>query len=356
MVWCLRLKLRVIVTVFAVTVTQLLAYSWYKRYMPIPQSLWSPREFESDPVEERVANGTPLKIPRIMHWTWKNQKAGMYTRTIKNFRLYHPDSQWKIYFWNDENSLLFVRAKYPHMLDLYQSYAKEIQRVDMVRYMVLHHYGGVYADLDFRWYRSMDYMLSKYSGVVLCPENPLHSELLVNRLEQIVMNAWMATLPSDPFWLWVLKTARKSKKAMDAVGDGRVVPSTGPVMLQTAYETYPNKSTVSILPYEVFYSQPDYRQRSALSQIYSGCKGRSCMSDTCASLCDQLLESPDGRLPIPPNIIAEHLWYHTWVKFMGFIPYYWMTALLRVFDLQHEIDIRTITSVQLYPHITRDDQ
>ena len=66
----------------------------------------------------------------------------------------HPG--WRYMLWTDEDNLEFVRSKYPEFLDLYLYWPYPIQRVDMVRYLILDYYGGIYCDLDQQPLQSLE--------------------------------------------------------------------------------------------------------------------------------------------------------------------------------------------------------
>jgi hypothetical protein len=66
-------------------------------------------------------------------------------------------SEYKL--WTDESSRTFIEQYYPWFLDTYDGYTYPIQRADAIRYFVLHHYGGVYMDLDVGCMRRMDPLL-----------------------------------------------------------------------------------------------------------------------------------------------------------------------------------------------------
>jgi mannosyltransferase OCH1-like enzyme len=53
---------------------------------------------------------------------------------------YHPG--WDAHIWTDENAGTFVAEKFPHLKEMWESYRYPIQKIDALRYMVLHEYGG----------------------------------------------------------------------------------------------------------------------------------------------------------------------------------------------------------------------
>lgn len=61
--------------------------------------------------------------------------------------------------WTDAGSRDFIAENYPWFLDNFDSYTYPIQRADAIRYFVLHHYGGVYLDLDIGCVKPLDPLL-----------------------------------------------------------------------------------------------------------------------------------------------------------------------------------------------------
>ena len=61
--------------------------------------------------------------------------------------------------WTDASSREFIAENYSWFLDTFDAYKYPIQRADAIRYFILHHYGGVYLDLDIGCLRPLDPLL-----------------------------------------------------------------------------------------------------------------------------------------------------------------------------------------------------
>lgn len=61
--------------------------------------------------------------------------------------------------WTDADSREFIAQHYTWFLDTFDNYEYVIQRADAIRYFVLHHYGGIYLDLDIGCLRPLDPLL-----------------------------------------------------------------------------------------------------------------------------------------------------------------------------------------------------
>lgn len=62
--------------------------------------------------------------------------------------------------WTDQKSDDFIAEHYSWFLPTFRGYKYPIQRADAIRYFVLHHYGGVYLDLDVGCRRRLDPLLT----------------------------------------------------------------------------------------------------------------------------------------------------------------------------------------------------
>jgi hypothetical protein len=112
-------------------------------------------------------------IPKIVHFVWLNPqnelamrppKPDEYVALERGWQLHNPD--FKVWRWDGSACRELVRQHVPHMLSAYDGYSHWVCRVDMVRWVILFVYGGVYVDADFLALRPI-------------PEYLLHHELVV---------------------------------------------------------------------------------------------------------------------------------------------------------------------------------
>ncbi|KYK60238.1 glycosyl transferase [Drechmeria coniospora] len=73
--------------------------------------------------------------------------------TVRSCLELHPG--WTAHLWTDENAASFVADRFPELYDMWESYPYPIERVDALRYMVLHEYGGAILDMDLRCRRGL---------------------------------------------------------------------------------------------------------------------------------------------------------------------------------------------------------
>lgn len=164
-------------------------------------------------------------IPRLIFQTWKAKTdiSHRLAHWSATFRTENP--AYRHWLWDDDDNLRFVWEQFPALLRDYEALPAEIYRVDLVRYLFLYHYGGVYADMDVECLRSLDPIRLR-GGVVL---GRMGSD---PDFEHSIPNAVMASAPGEEFWLLVLHLVSEQGP------ERRPEYATGPVVLKRAYDLY----------------------------------------------------------------------------------------------------------------------
>lgn len=181
-------------------------------------------------------------IPKIIHQTSKDlflpSPCDEFSETWKT---YHPS--WEYILWTDEMNREFIRDHYPDFLKKYDSYPREIQRVDAFRYCVLNKMGGMYVDIDFECLESNDILLEGQSCVI--GKEPKAHGIPFDR-DMILCNAWMACMPGDKFMDYVCDRVM-SLEQIEVRDNIDVLNTTGPFILTDCYHAYPLKKEVKLL-------------------------------------------------------------------------------------------------------------
>jgi len=180
-----------------------------------------------------IVQNTNAPIPKIIHQTAMSDETKwpkIWKRCQESWKRLHPDFQYVM--WTDEAMDAFMRAKYPAFYPMYASYDIHIKRVDVVRYFILYHFGGIYADMDYecmqRFYEELPV------GKACIAESPWVMEKY--------QNALMASPQGHPFWLVVFQLiAREAQWCLESPADpGRTVLScTGPNIIREAVAMSP---------------------------------------------------------------------------------------------------------------------
>ena len=182
-----------------------------------------------------------MTIPKIIHqiyWDFygdNKEIPGEWRKYHLTWKEKFPEPEYTHVLWDYDKSRDLIKENYNWFLETFDNYPKHIQRVDSVRYFIMYHYGGIYADLDCEvrknFYKDLvpdkiNLVGNPYSS------NPRHS-----------MNNLMGSNKGNKNW----------KKAFDVLNTRKnnffTLSSTGPVVLIDAFK---NKEDAHILPFEDF--------------------------------------------------------------------------------------------------------
>lgn len=181
----------------------------------------------------------PGGVPRVIHQSWRTRDVPPeFDAWRESWRRLHPG--WELKLWTDADNRALVLSSYPWLLDTYDALPQSVMRADMARLLYMHAVGGMYADLDFRALKSFDPLLASATGAVI-------GAMVGDDWDQALPNAWLASPPGDPFWLFALHHVIKMAGAFALHGTARCsVPprwdwlegTTGPAMLYHAADAY----------------------------------------------------------------------------------------------------------------------
>lgn len=101
-------------------------------------------------------------IPPIIHFIWFENLyettditdiPSIGSNAPRRCQKVNPD--FTVNVWNSSAARDLLEQNYDWFLPTYDNYPYPIQRVDAIKYFVLHHYGGFYLDLDITCRRSL---------------------------------------------------------------------------------------------------------------------------------------------------------------------------------------------------------
>jgi inositol phosphorylceramide mannosyltransferase catalytic subunit len=204
-----------------------------------------------------------MKIPRIIHQTWKDERIPVPLQKLaETWKQNHPG--WEYRLWTDRENRDFLNTFYPAFLARYDSYPHHIQRVDAFRYFVLYTLGGLYVDLDFECFQSLDELLSEQECLFgLEPQE--HCE--IHNRTRIIGNALMAAAPRHAFFRAILDDLATYKPPQEH-RNNLILETTGPFMLTRVYERC-RPSNVTLCPSNFFYPLSLYELERAFQEGWS---------------------------------------------------------------------------------------
>ena len=140
--------------------------------------------------------------------------------------------------WNESMVEKLLREEYPHLIDLYNSYSRWIHKVDMARYLIVHQYGGIYADTDIECVKNMLEVYMTFpvnTGVVMYYTSPfgVSNDFIIAKQKHPFMTAVIRGLSSSNRW-YVLPFLTE-------------MFSTGPIYLSARFWTFKDRYDMLVL-------------------------------------------------------------------------------------------------------------
>ena len=126
--------------------------------------------------------------------------------------------------WTDKLSREFIADHYDWFLPTFDAYPFPIQRADAIRYFVLHHFGGIYLDLDDGCARRLDVMLE-------------YPAWLRRTIPTGISNDAMGSIPGHPFFESVIHKLEPYARSY-GMPYITVMSSTGPLFLSILWKQY----------------------------------------------------------------------------------------------------------------------
>jgi inositol phosphorylceramide mannosyltransferase catalytic subunit len=165
------------------------------------------------------------RIPRILHQVFlSGEPPATWQALATTWKRHHPE--WEYRLWDGDGCRALVRERYPHVEQAYDGFSFRIQRADAIRYLILHAFGGVYADLDVECLQPFEPLLGD-AGFLAAYEPPQHEPSLGDT--DVVSNAVLATVPGHPVMGAVVNGLLRTRRRIDVHTE--VLASTGPLFL-----------------------------------------------------------------------------------------------------------------------------
>jgi len=191
-------------------------------------------------------------IPKIIHQVWSNicePLPDFFSGLMETWKKHHPD--WKYILWDNEKMNNFMRELYPDYLIPYNSVKYNIQKWDIIRYFILYHYGGMYADVDNECLESLEPLLKNNKGCYFSGEPVEYAKLF--GINNFFNNALMISVPQHPFMWLIIESAFRELSLKKNYPNKmfEVMSTTGPLLLAHLYNNHPDNSDIYIVPSEL---------------------------------------------------------------------------------------------------------
>ena len=202
---------------------------------------------------ENMDKNLLLQKGKIIHQVWfgtipnKNKAKNRYEK-LKIYRnsWKEKNTEWYQIEWNKEMSKSLVTKFYPEYYEMYKNYKYDIQRCDAVRYMILHRYGGLYADMDYYCNKPFDSVFEKYVENFYLVQTP-------NMSGDYVSNSLMYSVQEHPFWKYLLVEMVLCEDSPIYYSKHlQIMYESGPGILNRVYHRYKEQYKLKSWPHKYF--------------------------------------------------------------------------------------------------------
>lgn len=212
------------------------------------------------------------QIPQVIHQTYIDQKSlsPRALACISSLKRRHKEFQYE--FWSDERMYAFVHEYYPQYESKFLALPRKIMQIDIFRLMLLYIHGGVYCDIDYRFFKSMAPWIKNCDLFLPLAKKPFG-----------LGNALMASSPRHVFWKLVIddffsnQIVSISQMPNGVAGDEFVLHNTGPAFITRMYKKYKNKMKqmgyIPKIPYRIFFHPHTYERTPKASVCKHECHG-----------------------------------------------------------------------------------
>lgn len=209
---------------------------------------------------------TTQPIPKIIHQIWIHPRGldelpDQYKKWSGECRELNSEYEYKL--WDGPKSRELIASEYPWFLSTWDSYDRQIKKIDAIRYFFLHRYGGVYIDMDFICLKKLDDILKDNDGCAIFGYQYDTDSVLLKGFrylfsDDIVCNAIMISPPKHHLFDIMIHCLHLTKNL-------GVVQATGPRFLTNAIDIYPHEDVV-LYKTPLMYTQPWNSGDQCLSQ------------------------------------------------------------------------------------------
>ena len=186
--------------------------------------------------EDTNMNFKSIKIPRILHQMWLDEKNPDCLQPPSKYLVYgYPqtfkkyNSTWTHMFWNlNKVKELFKTNKNLQKFEGYFLKLKPIiKQCDFARHAIIYVYGGIYVDLDFECKKSLDSLIENRIYLYV-----KEASYFLPYSYRYVYNGFFGSIPNTELSLFCLKEITKYQRSIFTFPSLDIMLHTGPFGLR----------------------------------------------------------------------------------------------------------------------------
>jgi hypothetical protein len=207
------------------------------------QRVLSYRDFAAEVKGSASSSSKDLKqIPKLLFRTspFPLSKVPPEVRRVLDSAVANRNADYRLVYLDDSDAHQFLRDLYPHYLPAYASLTVGLYRADILRLLLLFHYGGVYNDIGHEYTLPLgEVFYASDEFVTVLDRNTRY------HCGHAIHNAFMAAYPRHPLIKKMLDMAVGNVER-EAYGDNDL-DITGPIAMGKAFNQFFNRSVDALI-------------------------------------------------------------------------------------------------------------
>lgn len=134
-------------------------------------------------------------IPKLIHQTWRSETLPVVFQKMRDANIdCNKDFEFKLWYHTPGPPTIdeFIEKEYPDIYQIFQKAKYGVQKSDIARLAILHHYGGIYFDLDMLCLKSIDTLIDYNDNSVYIAMEPSEQTKRVFGKDNVLCNAFIA--------------------------------------------------------------------------------------------------------------------------------------------------------------------
>lgn len=133
-------------------------------------------------------------IPKIIHQTWKDNNLPIVLKKIveaNKKNLEHFGYEFKL--WTDDDIIELIKQNYPFLFNIFSNTRTGVQKGDIARLVLVHHFGGIYIDLDILIMKNPEELIDFDQDKLNITFEPSAQTLYLYNKNDYICNAFFAS-------------------------------------------------------------------------------------------------------------------------------------------------------------------
>jgi hypothetical protein len=151
-------------------------------------------------------------IPKIIHQTWRSDELpNVFQKIYDKNKDINKGFEFKLWSHSPGPPTIdeFMKNEYPDIYPIFEKAKFGVQKADISRLAILHHFGGIYYDLDILCLKPIEELLDMNSDFVYAAMEPAEQTMAVFKKDNVLCNAFIAAPPKHRIFQTALDTIKK---------------------------------------------------------------------------------------------------------------------------------------------------